>query len=215
MMKTWQPCMAMLLLLVPVMALSAASARQDLLDATRATPDVVHGEQLFGNCARCHGPEGAGSSADGVPRIAGQHPRVLIRQLVDYRHDRRMDPQMEAVAARHALQPQDMADLAAFIATLRPRALAQTGRGEFLEAGQQLYRARCGACHGARGQGERGEAVPRLAGQHYRYLLRQFHDALEGRRPLLAQSHERHLRDLDRDALPGLADLLSRMEEED
>ncbi len=199
-------------LALPLLASAGASAQQDFLDATLARPDLAHGEQLFEGCARCHGPEGAGSSEDNVPRIAGQHPRVIIRQLVDYRYDRRLDPQMEAVASRHLLQAQDIADLASFITTLRPRTATVVGRGEYLELGQSLYRARCDSCHGTRGQGSGSDLVPRLAGQHYVYLLRQFHDALEGRRPQLSQSHERYWKDLDRDALQGLADVLARMD---
>jgi cytochrome c553 len=202
----------LLSLLLPLVANAAASVQQDFLDALRATPDVARGEQLFESCTRCHGPQGAGSSDDNVPRIAGQHPRVIIRQLVDYRHDRRLDPQMEAVASRHELKAQDMADLAWFITTLRPQTVTSVGRGEYLDLGRRLYLARCEGCHGARGQGSGSDVVPRLAGQHYVYLLRQFHDALEGRRPLLSRSHETHFKDLDRDALQGLADLLSRMD---
>jgi cytochrome c553 len=52
--------------------------------------------------------------------------------------------------------------------------------------------------------------VPRLAGQHYAYLLRHLYDAIDGRRPQMSGSHAAMLKDLDRDALQGIADLLSR-----
>jgi cytochrome c553 len=212
--RLWLPCLLVAMVMamaLPRVAGAAASAQQEFAAADRATPDLVKGEQLFGTCARCHGPRGAGSSPDNVPRIAGQHPRVVIRQLVDYRHDRRMDPQMEAVAGRHQLQPQDMADVAAFIATLEPGVATVTGRGEHEAQGLLLYRARCEGCHGKNALGSNDGLVPRLASQQYVYLLRQFHDALEGRRPLLGRSHESYWKDLDRAGLQGLADALSRM----
>jgi hypothetical protein len=54
------------------------------------------------------------------------------------------------------------------------------------------------------------ELVPRLAGQHYGYLLREMHDAVEGRRPNFSLTHIRLLQKLDRDDFVGLADFLSR-----
>jgi cytochrome c553 len=190
---------------------AASSVQQEYLDAIRARADATRGAQLFGSCAACHGGD-AGGGADGlIPRLAGQLPQVIIRQLVDYRHDKRRDPRMEPVAHAQALRDaQAIADVAAFAATLVPRVPAGTGDGTYLDAGRGMYAARCAACHGAAGQGDREGVVPRLAGQHYAYLLRQFHDALEGRRPALAVTHEPLLQDLDRAALQGMADLLSR-----
>ncbi len=98
---------------------------------------------------------------------------------------------------------QEIADLASFIATLEPRAPAGTGTGDYLELGRQIYLARCSSCHGRAGEGDDLALVPRLGGQHYMYLLRQFHDALEGRRPNLSRTHTRLLKDLDRRWLAG------------
>jgi cytochrome c553 len=202
----------MVTMVLPLLAEAGSSAQQDYLDAASSTPDLKRGEQLFVGCAKCHGADGGGDAKGNAPRIAGQLTRVIIRQLVDYRYDNRRDPLMEPVARGHLLQTaQDTADLAAFVAALRPRAPPATGRSDYLEQAGALYSARCSACHGGAGQGDEGAVVPRLAGQHYAYLLRQFHDAIEGRRPMLARSHDGYLKDLDRDSLQGLADLLSRM----
>jgi cytochrome c553 len=192
-------------------ALAAASAQQDYADAMSATPDTERGAQLFSACATCHGADGGGKADGVVPRLAGQHARVIIRQLVDYRYDKRRDPRMEPVAHTQSLRDaQGIADVAAFAAALPARAPAGKGSGAFVDAARQVYAARCAGCHGMEGQGEPAIPVPRLAGQHYAYLLRQFHDALEGRRPALAESHATLLQDLDRDALQGLADMLAR-----
>jgi cytochrome c oxidase subunit 2 len=199
-------------LALPAIALAAASAQQDYQDALRAKPDPQQGAQLFGACAKCHGADGGGNANGNAPRIAGQRAPVLIRQLVDYRYDKRRDPSMEPVMDGHLLQSaQDLADVAAHAATLRATAPPGTGAGAYVEQGRRLYATRCRSCHGDRGGGRAGdELAPRLGGQHYAYLLRQFHDALDGRRPKLAQSHDEYLRDLDREGLQGLADFLSR-----
>lgn len=199
-------------LMMPIVGVAASSAQQDYQDALRAQPDRQRGAQLFGACAACHGADGGGNANGNAPRIAGQRAPVLIRQLVDYRYDSRRDPSMEPVMDGHLLRTaQDLADVAAHAAALRARTPPGIGQGTYLEQGTRLYATRCRACHGDSGGGREEDALaPRLGGQHYAYLLRQFHDALDGRRPQLAQSHDQYLRDLDREGLQGLADFLSR-----
>lgn len=197
--------------LMPLTVPAAPSAQQDYVDAAHARPDAIRGAQLYGNCANCHGPDGQGASDGSVPRIAGQLRAVIVRQLVDYRHARRSDPRMEHMADKHLLKDaQAIADVSAFISSLEPLAPAGTGSGTALEQGRQIYLGRCSSCHGRSAEGDAQAIAPRLAGQHYAYLLRQFRDALDGRRPRLADSHGHLLKDLDRDALQGLADSLSR-----
>jgi cytochrome c553 len=59
---------------------------------------------------------------------------------------------------------------------------AMAGEGDFaavlkltpdVKRGEELF-ARCAPCHGATATGERQAFTPRLAGQHYRVLVRQF-----------------------------------------
>jgi predicted CxxxxCH...CXXCH cytochrome family protein len=200
-----------LALWLPTLAAAAPSARQDFQEATRATPDWRNGARLFTACAACHGPDGGGRADDGIPRIAGQHPSVIISELISYRYGRRVDPRMQQVAARHVPKnAQETADVARYAASLRAGSPAVTGNGQYLEQGSAIYSARCASCHGPAGRGDEAALVPRLGGQHSRYLLRQLQDALEGSRPQLADSHARFLQDLDGNALAGMADLLSR-----
>ena len=208
-------CAAALLLGAAGPALHAEalpSARQDLQAVLSAIPDESRGARLFALCAQCHGTRGEGIGDAWTPAIAGQHPRVLAKQLVDYRHGARWDPRMEKVAGRHILKStQDIADVVAYVGQLNAPPASSIGSGEWLDRGAQLYRALCSACHGAQGEGSAARFVPRLAGQRYDYLLRQLHDAVEGRRPGLAAIHGRALRSLDREELMGLADYLSRL----
>lgn len=197
--------------LAQLLAQAEPSPFQDFLDAIRARPEARHGATLFMACAACHGENGEGNAREGVPRIAGQFPRVIIRQLVDYRHGKRADPQMQRMADRHLLiDAQDMADVAAYAASRRAWTPAATGSGAHLARAAQLYENRCSDCHGVAGQGDGGSLIPRVAGQHYSYLLQQLQGVLEGQRPLLSFTHLPQLADLDRESLEGLADLLSR-----
>ena len=200
-------------LLVSHMSEAAATASREFAAALRAQPDVNRGATLFRECAACHGAGGMGTEEGNVPRIAGQHASVLIRQLVDYRYERRWDIRMEHFAGRHILgSPQEIADVAAYAAQLIGDGPRNVGDGELAEHGAGLYAHQCAECHGSSGEGNDKDVVPILAGQHYEYLLRQMYDAIEGRRPNFSRSHVRLLARLERDDLVGIADYLSRLD---
>ena len=132
-------------------------------------------------------------------------------QLVDYRHDARWDIRMEHYAGRKLLSdPQSIADVAGYVSQLTGEEARNVGDGELVEHGAAVYRQRCAQCHGRVGEGSADNHVPRLAGQHYAYLLRQMHDAVDGRRPNFSRSHVRLLARLERDDYVGLADFLAR-----
>ncbi|MEJ0034979.1 MAG: c-type cytochrome [Gammaproteobacteria bacterium] len=190
---------------------AAQTARSEFDNALHARPDLAHGAELFRTCATCHGPTGNGADDGGIPRIAGQHFRVLVRQLVDYRYEMRWDIRMEHYAGRGLLtDAKSIADVAAYVAQLARDAPRNVGDGSMLRHGAQVYAQRCAECHGASGEGEGLTLVPRVAGQHYAYLLRQMYDGVDGRRPNFSTSHVRTFARLQRDDLVGVADFLSR-----
>ena len=55
------------------------------------------------------------------------------------------------------------------------------------------------------------EGVPRLAGQHYGYLMRQMYDAVDGRRPALSRLHSKRLAPLDFEQIRAVSDYLARI----
>jgi cytochrome c553 len=204
---------ALILLLVPLAVQAASTARTEFESALRAKPDLAHGAELFQKCAVCHGAAGNGADDGSIPRIAGQHFRVLVRQLVDYRHELRWDIRMEHYAGRSLLKDsQSIADVAAYVAMLARDAARNVGDGTLLRHGAQVYAERCAECHGDAGEGDGRALTPRVAGQHYAYLLRQLYDGVDGRRPNFSAGHIRILARLQRDDLVGLADFLSRSE---
>jgi cytochrome c553 len=196
----------------PVLALGAATATSDLQRATSAKPDIQHGDELFIQCVSCHGGKGAGQENGNTPRIAGQHYSVLLKQLVDFRHHKRWDFRMEEHADQHHLEtPQDIADVAAYVNQLEVGSAPGVGDGIHASDGALIFGAKCASCHGASGAGDAKHSVPRLAGQHYGYLVRQMYDAVDGRRPTLQLVHSKKIEPLDFEQVRAVADYLSRV----
>jgi cytochrome c553 len=198
---------------IPCAAASASSARRELQQVVRKEPNMTRGADLFGNCAVCHGTNGSGAPDGSVPSIAGQHFRVIAKQLVDYRHHRRWDIRMERLADKHLLtNPQDIADVAGYASSLSHKHPSDKGAGEFREHGRELFARQCEVCHDESAGGEDAHYTPRLAGQHYEYLLRQMYDTVEGRRPNMTDDHIRLLKPFVMEDYEGLADYLSSLD---
>jgi len=202
-------------LVLGAMSLQAAeplTTKEELSDVFRHQGSASRGAKLFAACTACHGRDGNGQPQGDVPAIAQQHQRVIAKQLVDYRHSERWDLQMEDVASTHRLGPaRDIADLASYISTLPRDAKEGHGDGRQLQHGAQVYLRDCAGCHGTEGEGNGVTLVPRVAGQHYRYLLRQLHDTVEERRPNMPPPHAQLLGRFAVEDLTGVADYLSRL----
>jgi cytochrome c553 len=156
----------------------AASAEADAL---RMAGDPARGARVYESCAACHLTNGAGRDDGSFPQLAGQHARVVAKQLLDIRSGRRANPVM-APFAEMLGDPRDVADVAAYVAALPVPAGRGLGPGDELERGRSLYERDCARCHGASGEGNAETLTPMLGGQHYRYLLRQARDIAGGRR---------------------------------
>lgn len=191
----------------------AASLPQTEYARVLASPrDAVRGQQLFEPCAACHGANAGGSSDGLVPAIAGQHFSVLIRQLVDYRYSKRWDPRMESVARGHLLpDAAAIAAVAAYVSGLPHAPVIGLGDGEHAVYGGQVYRRVCAGCHGRAGEGDASRAIPRIAGQHYAYLLRQLYDAVDDRRPNFSPEHVQLLKRFQYAEFVGVADYVARL----
>lgn len=145
--------------------------------------DASRGEQLAYGCAACHGKAGMSESPE-FPHLAGQDPRYLFKQLMDYKDKTRTNPQMNGIVA--SMTDQDMADIAAYY-TAQSVPSPESSGAEAVPAidlvtqgsGSRMVPA-CQGCHGDQGAGRPGDyGMPVLAGQKSLYLqstLKQFRE---------------------------------------
>lgn len=160
-----------------------AKAARELEQALMLTPNVKNGLEIYRSCASCHKPEGWGLANGSVPQLAGQHRRVVIKQLADIRAGNRDNPMMLPYASVEAIGgAQAVADVAAYIDTLEISIANGKGPGLDLQLGERLYRENCARCHGPSGEGDAEKYAPRIQAQHYKYLLRQFQGIRDGKR---------------------------------
>jgi cytochrome c553 len=141
-------------------------------------------------CAACHAPDG-NSTAAANPKIAGQIPEYLQKQLRDFKAEGgkkplRESPIMNGMVAN--LSGDDMKGLAAFYAGQAQRPAAAADK-DLAALGQKLWRGgdtsrgvpACAGCHGPAGAGIPAE-FPRLSGQFAEYIAAQLTAFREGKR---------------------------------
>ncbi|MEA3242983.1 MAG: c-type cytochrome [Pseudomonadota bacterium] len=152
-------------------------------EAMLLEPDLENGVEVYEVCAACHLTEGWGTEEGTFPQLAGQHRDVLIKQLADIRALNRDNPTMYPFALPESIgDAQALADVTAYIATLPMNPENGVGPGDNLEHGKKLFEDNCVKCHGDHGQGDEEKFYPRLEGQHYKYMLRQFEWIRDGKR---------------------------------
>ena len=155
------------------------------IEALHKQGSVANGADAYEVCGACHLPSGAGRPDGTFPQLAGQHTTVLIKQMADIRAGLRDNPTMYPFAIS-LTDPQELADAAAYISSLCiPRDHGQyEGRDaeQQVAAGKPLYEKECQNCHGPHGEGDKAKFYPVIAGQHYKYLLRQMTNIRDGKR---------------------------------
>ncbi len=127
-------------------------------------------------CAACHNADG-NSVITLNPKLAGQHPEYLLKQLTNFKDGTRANAVMGGMVA--GLSAEDMQNLATYFSektTMLDKAKTN-GPGSL---GEKIYRGgiqkynvpACASCHGANGMGL-PKQFPRLSGQHTDYVLAQ------------------------------------------
>jgi cytochrome c553 len=150
--------------------------------------DDVGGDP-WDRCAECHGLDGAGNHIK-FPRLAGQKPDYIIKQLNDFRAGRRANDggQMHKTATEVAIV--DYPRVAKWFAGQAPPWPKPTIEGELdlararkLAVDGDAHMDSCLSCHSAAGFGaDDPKVTPRIAGQRDYYLAKELFDYRDGRR---------------------------------
>lgn len=152
-------------------------------EAMHLVGDAERGRDVYEVCSACHMPEGWGLPDGTFPQLAGQHHNVIIKQLADIRAGNRDNPTMYPFALPDQIGgPQALADVVAYTAKLPMTPANGVGPGDDLELGKKLYEDNCVRCHGGNGEGDDAKFYPRIHGQHYNYIVRQFKEIKGGQR---------------------------------
>lgn len=161
-----------------------------------AAGNAEAGQQKAAACMACHGPDG-NSLADMWPKLAGQLPDYIVKQLKDFKAGKRVNEQMSPQAANVA--ESDMPDIAAWFAaqTIKPGdsdpSLRAKGEQIYLKGkGRPVPVTACVGCHGPAGAGNKNwnktwsnlpaVLAPGIGGQHAAYVDSQLRAYRDGSR---------------------------------
>jgi len=180
------------------------------VEALALKGDLANGAAAYEVCSACHLPSGSGRSDGTFPQLAGQHTTVLIKQIADIRAGRRDNPIMYPFATT-LTDPQELADVAAYIQSLPIPTGNGKGPGTNLAVGEELFKRDCVQCHGDHGQGNAEKFYPVLAGQHYEYLLRQIRDIAALRRRNANPDMVKVVQGYKDEELQAVVDYMSRL----
>lgn len=172
------------LMMAAVLAAPAYAAAQD--NKAPARPDLAKGEAKYtAVCAACHGADG-NSAIAANPKLAGQHPDYLVKQLQEFKSGKRNSAVMKGFAA--VLTDEDMKNIGAWLAAQKAKPGYAKDR-DLVALGERIYRggipdrqiAACAGCHSPNGAGIPAQ-YPRLSGQHADYAIDQLKAFRDGAR---------------------------------
>ncbi|WP_375752129.1 c-type cytochrome [Vibrio sp. HN007] len=157
-----------------------------------AQGNIEAGKAKTTTCVACHGTDG-NSLITNYPKLAGQHETYIKKQLEELKlggetagEKGRYDPVMSPMAM--PLSEQDMADLAAYYASLpisdnsTPENVVEQGKVLYLAGDKERGLTACIACHGPRGNGTELSGFPKISGQHADYVKLQLEKFRKGER---------------------------------
>jgi cytochrome c553 len=175
--------MAAALVVVMLTGMSGTAAA-----VTGVTGNADAGKAQAAACGACHGQDGATPLDPTYPTLAGQNARYLQQQLALIQSGARQIPLM--AGQLDGKSAQDLADLAAYYASLPAKVGQAQGDDEAIALAERIYRggilekgvAACASCHGPNGHGNAPAGFPSVSGQAKGYTIKQLTDYREGRR---------------------------------
>lgn len=151
--------------------LALFSMKATATDLTRAKEIVEE------KCHLCHGYKGEASNVI-YPRIASQNKEYIIKQLTNFKSGERQGTMNEMAAN---LNEEEIIALAEYFSQqeaashkVRDKIFSAVGEYIFFKGNKYSGVAACASCHGEDGSGTK--QLPRLAGQHKRYISAQLEE---------------------------------------
>lgn len=144
------------------------------------TPNPVAVPTQVQSCLGCHGESGR-SQVPMFPKLAAQTAEYLSVQLIAFRDKTRANEEAQAYMwpAVQSLSDEDISVISNYFSTQSSGSQNPAGDEMKIKAGLEIFKngipgkgvMACSLCHGAEGQGI--ATMPRLAGQHAAYLMKQ------------------------------------------
>ena len=150
--------------------------------------DPEAGKAISLACSACHGMDGATGLAPDYPNLAGQNEKYLLRQMELIQSNER--PILLMTGQLTGKTPRDLANLAAYYASLPSKQGQQAGTDEQLAQAEAIFRGgaldrmvpACMACHSPSGLGNAPAGFPQLSSQPAEYTALQLQAYREGER---------------------------------
>jgi len=142
----------------------------------RAAEGAARTSEIIARCESCHGPRGD-SAFPTTPRLNGQQANYLASRFQSFRDLTRQDPHATQFMWEEKSRVADTAILSIAQYFSGQAATQPKNSGSSAALGKKIYEKAavdapsCQSCHGEKGEGK--GAVPRLAGQHAKYLVTQ------------------------------------------
>jgi cytochrome c553 len=164
-------------LVLTVLCFSTSVWAAESHSPAKAKVDPAAGEAKYtAVCASCHGADGNSGSPE-YPKLAGQHPEYLVKQLTEFKSGKRANAIMSGMAAM--LSDDDMKNVAAWLTAQKAKPGFAKDK-DTVALGERIYRggipdrqiAACAGCHSPNGAGIPSQ-YPRLSGQHAAYVSAQ------------------------------------------
>ena len=155
-------------------AMAIAPGHADMIDTSSM--------KAWEHCALCHSADGI-SRMPKFPKLAGQRPAYIEKQLREFRAEKRTNDGGPMVTNASLLSDAQITEVASYFASLPPpppeesendAAVLATGRQLFETGKPEAGVAACMTCHV--GGGIPGVVAPAIAAQHAGYLRKQLND---------------------------------------
>ena len=166
---------------MPILNTPIRAALFSLIFSSSVSAGMITDEGLapYEICGLCHSLDGVSKMAK-FPKLAGQPPLYIKKQIKDFMEEKRTNDGGQMVAIMTEVDPTTIDEIAKWFASqTAPSPEIETDLD--LSLGKALFeKQKCATCH--RGVGQQAPHIPYLSAQHQPYLAKQMRDFRDGNR---------------------------------